>query len=265
MVLTAIETRLRLQSVPFPQARALPTAYGLTDEREWLRGTFSRQYDAAAATVARVLDRHPRFQAAPETLVDAAAVRLYLSAFGVGLPAALRRGDPGPHVPFGRCVSAGLERLPSYRGAAGLRAVLGAGEVREIGAHRVLRDWGFTEALIEPPADLPGTVDVLVWSMTARHTRLLEPDDDYRADHRVVFLPGTSFKVLEATEPGPGRRGRLLLRELSPDERDRGHVAFDDLTVPSLHRAAAQWGGAAGSAGLGAAAVPRFGAVPGLG
>ncbi|MFI7602670.1 hypothetical protein [Actinoplanes sp. NPDC049681] len=263
MVLTALETRLRFQTVPLPQARALPTANGLGAERTWLRSTFSRQYDAAAATVSRVLARHPGFHAAPETLVDAAAVHLYLSAFGVGLPAALRRGEPGPHVPFGRCVSAGLERLPSYRGAAGLRAVLNAGEIREIREHGILRDWAFTEALIEPPADLPGTADVLVWSMTARRTRLLEPHDENRADHRVVFLPGTSFKVLEAAEPGPGRRGRLVLRELSPDERDRGHVAFDDLTVPSLHRAAAQWGGP-GSARPGVAAVPRFSAVPGL-
>jgi len=252
------------QVEPDPDARGLPTPAGLAEERAWLRSTLSREFDAAASSVSRVLSEYPGFQADPETMVDAVAVRLYLSAVGDGLDEALRDGDVGPQVPFARCVAAGLRRLPSHRGATSLVAELAAEDVARIRDRGVLTDWGFTHALTDPPLNLPGDVDVLIWSMTARRTRLLEPEDDRRAESRVVFLPGTSFKVLDAVLPGPGVRGRLLLRELAADEPDRGRVPFDDLALNSLSRAMEQAGSAGAFTRVGAAAASRFRAVPGL-
>jgi hypothetical protein len=262
--LSAAPSRLRFQATPDPEARALPTSHGLTEERAWLRASFSREFDAAASSVSRILSEHPGFQAGPDTMVDAVAVRLYLSELGEGLDAALRDGDIGPQVPFGRCVTGGLGRLPSHRGATVLCAELTADDVRAIREQRVLVDWGFTHALTEPPAGLPGNVDVLIWSMTARRTRLLEPGGDHHADGRAVFLPGTCFKVLDAAEPGPESRGHLLLRELSADEPDRGHVPFDDLALSSLRRAVEQWAVSNPRSHIGAASMSRFMAVPGL-
>lgn len=252
------------QVEPDPDARGLPTPAGLAEERAWLRSTLSREFDAAASSVSRLLSEYPGFQADPETMVDAVAVRLYLSAVGDGLDEALRDGDVGPQVPFARCVAAGLRRLPSHRGATSLVAELPAEDVARIRDRGVLTDWGFTHALTEPPLNLPGDVDVLIWSMTARRTRLLEPDDDRRAESRVVFLPGTSFKVLDAVLPGPEVRGRLLLRELAADEPDRGRVPFDDLALNSLSRAMEQAGSAGAFTRVGPAAASRFRTVPGL-
>ncbi|AGZ38808.1 hypothetical protein [Actinoplanes friuliensis] len=262
--LAATPRHLRFQTTPESDARGLPTPVGLAEERAWLRSTFSREYDAAASSVSRVLSEHPGFQAGPDTMVDAVAVRLYLSALGVGLDAALRDGAIGPQVPFARCVASGLGRLPSHRGATVLSAELSDADLREIRDRGVLTDWGFTSALTEPPPGLPGNVDILIWSMTARRTRLLEPDDDHRADGRVLFLPGTSFKVLDAAEPGSETRGHLLLRELSTDEPDRGHVPFDDLALSSLRRSVEQWARSTSQPALGPAATHRFTTVPGL-
>ncbi|WP_305785782.1 hypothetical protein [Symbioplanes lichenis] len=257
---------VRFSRVPPPEAQGVPGPGGLTAEREWLRDTLSREFDAAASSVSRILAEHPGFHAGPDTMTDAVAVRLYLSPVGDGLDEALRTGNRGPQVPFARCVTAGLTRLPSHRGLALLRADLTGADLRAVEEQRVLTEWSFTNALTEPVGGLPGTVDVLVWSMTGRRTRLLELEDGTGVPARVLFRPGTSFKVLETMPPVGERRGRLLLRELPPDEPDRGHVPFDDLALSSLHRAAEQWAVAGPPAmALPAAAVPRFARVPCLG
>ncbi|BCJ52689.1 hypothetical protein Asp14428_41640 [Actinoplanes sp. NBRC 14428] len=254
---------LRFQADPDPDARGLPTSAGLAEERAWLRSTLSREFDAAASSVSRLLSEYPGFQADPDTMVDAVAVRLYLSAVGEGVDDALRDGDVGPQVPFARCVTGGLRRLPSHRGATVAAADLTADELGQLAERGTLTDWGFVQALTDPAAGLPGDVDVLIWSMTGRRTRLLEPEDDHGAEGRVVFLPGTGFKVLQVVEPGlDGSRGKLLLRELAPDEEPRGRVPFDDLALSSLSRSVEQAGKS--TLRIGRAARRRFGAVPGL-
>ncbi|MET0495262.1 MAG: hypothetical protein ABW000_19245 [Actinoplanes sp.] len=262
--LALVPSRLRFQATPDPDAQALPSKHGLAEERAWLRSSFSREFDAAGSTVSRILSEHPGFEAGPDTMVDAIAVRLYLSELGEGLDAALRDGDVGPQVPFGRCVTAGLGRLPSHRGATLLSAQLSADDIRDIRDQRILVDWGFTHALTEPPENLPGNVDVLIWSITARRTRLLEPEGEQHAHGRAVFLPGTCFKVLDAAEPGPESRGHLLLRELAADEPDRGHVPFDNLALSSLRRAVEQWAVSNPRSHVGSGTIGRFAVVPGL-
>jgi len=42
--------------------------------------------------------------------------------------------------------------------------------------------------------------------MTARRTAALEPEGTERIEDRVLFLPGTSFKVLETWRPAGQRR-----------------------------------------------------------
>jgi len=256
-----VRARLAVQVPPDPDARALPTRYGLADERAWLRGALPAEFRAAAADVAEVLAGHPGFPPGPDTMADAVAVRLYLGALGDGLNGVLRHGEPGPQVPFARCVASGLDRLPAYRGATVLAADLTAAGLGEIRDGEILTDWGFTEALTEPSGSLSGRTDVLIWSLTARRTRLLEPEDEHRVEARVVFRPGTSFKVLGATAPGPGNRGTLLMREVAADEPARGSVPFDDFTIAALHRAVAQW---RVPSIVGPAARHRFTAVPGM-
>ena len=203
-------------------------------------------------------------------LTDTVAVRLYLSARGAEVDQALRTGGNGPHVPFARCVVAGLTRLPSHRGATVFAASPTEEQWRLYEKRRLVTEWGFTHALTQPSADQGGAVDVLVWSMTARRARLLEPDGDEHVDNRVVFVPGTSFKVLELAAPGNGERGRLCLRELAPSEiDDAGRVAadrvsLDELAMSSLRRCVEHWAGTEPAGLVGPAARSRFGALPGL-
>lgn len=260
----AVARPVRFQTDPAPHAGMVSDPTGLDAERSWLRQQFSREFATAVSAVSRLLAEHPRLQAGGDSLVDTVAVRLYLSTPGEAVDRALRSGVAGDAVHFARCVAAGVARLPSYRGAACLTTTLSGDDLREIVARGTLTDWGFTHALTEQPVNVPGNIDVLLWSMTARRTRLLEPEDDQHTAGRVLFLPGTRFKVLEAVHPGRDHPGRLLLRELAAEEPVGERGPFDDLALTSLLRCHDRWAATARRGRVGGAAVPRFTRLPGV-
>lgn len=262
------------QPTPAPEASALLSKRGIDDERAWLRKTLSQEFGIMANSIARVLSEHPGFQGAltrssAEVLTDAVAVRLYLSEQGVEIDRALRTATVGPHVPFARCVVAGLSRLPSHRGATTFAMTPTAEQWELYRERRLFTEWGFTNSLVEPCSGQRGDVDVLVWSMTARRTKLLEPDDA-RTDGRVLFIPGTSFKVLDMTEAEPGIRGRILMRELASSEIDADgrvdsdRISLDELAMTSLRRCAERWAEAEPGKRIAPASAGRFQQLPGL-
>jgi hypothetical protein len=226
----------RIQPVPSPQACAVPPAKGLGQERQWLRRTLSQQYDSVANSVARVLSQMPGLRVGPgsddEVLADLVAVRLYLGDAGATLDDAVREAQPGPHVPFARLVAAGLRRLPAHRGPVVLRVDLDDAAWQWYRDSPLITEWACLAALSEPHKGQDGDVELRIWSMTGRRTAPLTPEPQ----GRVVFLPGTSFKVLRADE---GTR-RVLLRELSateigPDgEVATGTVPMDELALTRL-------------------------------
>jgi hypothetical protein len=225
-------------------------------------------------SVARILSEHPGFQGAlstssVEVLTDAVAVQLYLSAKGTAIDAGLRSGVNGPHVPIARCVVAGLSRLPSHRGPATFVTSLSSSATTLYRTQKVLTEWGFLNTLTQPSSTLDGDTDVLVWSITARRTKLLEPAEA-GVENRVLFVPGTSFKVLELREPADGARGLVLLRELTASEVDEtgkvasDRISLDELALVSLRRELEVWAEAEGRRPMDKKAAQRFTALPGL-
>ncbi|MFJ8690486.1 hypothetical protein [Micromonospora wenchangensis] len=266
---------VRLQPVARPDAAALLPPHGLTEERAWVRRSLSRDFDAMASSVSRIMSEHPGMKAggdssADDVLVDSVATRLFLTRRGAGIDAGLRSGAIGPHVPLARCAVSGLSRLPSFRGSTIVRTSPDADEWRLYRERRLITDWSFVTVLSAPCAGQDGDTDVLIWSMTARRTALLEPEGDEHVEDRVVFLPGTHFKILEATPPDGGRRGAILLREIGVTEIDddgrvdRKRLSLDDLAVTSLRRSVDRWAGTDPRTRIGAASTGRFGTLPGL-
>ncbi|MFI6823166.1 hypothetical protein ACIBJE_19735 [Micromonospora sp. NPDC050187] len=265
----------RIQPVVTPDASALMPSHGLAEERAWLRRSLSRDFDTMASSVSRIMSEHPGMKAggdstADDILVDSVATRLFLTRRGAGIDAGLRSGAIGPHVPLARCAVSGLSRLPSFRGSTVVRTSPGGDEWHLYRGRRLVTDWSFVTMLTAPCAGQDGDTDVLIWSMTARRTALLEPEGDERVEDRVVFLPGTHFKILETAEPAGGRRGTILLREIGANEiDDDGRVdqkrsSLDELAVTSLRRSLDRWAGADPRRRIGTASVGRFGALPGL-
>ncbi|MER7913731.1 hypothetical protein [Streptomyces sp. NPDC096068] len=249
-----------VQPVPVAAACAVPPERGVAQERAWLHRTLGGRYDAIAGSVTRLLSELPGLrgggQTAGDVLGDLVALKLYLSGGAPALDAGIRSAVPGPHVPLARCVASGLRRLPSYRGPVRARVPLSPAAWHWYGQRRLVMEWGFfggevdrpaRAAAVAEPAPEPGEdtaapvatgpVDLLVWSMTARRTALIEPDD---TRHRVVFLPGTAFKVLRVTG---GEHPAVLLRELSPSEAGEdgrigtGAVPLDRIALAGLEQA----------------------------
>jgi hypothetical protein len=235
----------------------------------------SRDFDTLASSVSRIMSEHPGMKAggassAEDVLVDSVAIRLYLTRRGAGIDEGLRAGRTGPHVPFARCAVAGLSRLPSFRGPTIVRATPSPAEWAFYRSRRLVTDWGFVNMLAAPCAGQRGDADLLIWSMTARRTALLEPTGDEHVDDRVVYLPGTHFKVLAVEDPEGDRRGAILLREIGATEIDDdgrvdpNRVSLDGLALASLRRSAERWAAAEGRQRIGAASAGRFGLLPGL-
>ncbi|MFI5935003.1 hypothetical protein [Actinoplanes sp. NPDC051494] len=265
----------RMQPIPAPSASALLPKRSLDEERAWLRRTLSRDFDVMASSVSRIMSEHPGLQAtgavSPDSvLADSVAVRLYLSQRGAGIDDGLRTGANGPHVPFARCTVSGLSRLPSFRGTTVYRTSPTAAEWDAYRDRRIVTDWAFVNALTGPCTGQDGDTDVLVWSMTARRTGVLEPEGDDRIEDRVLFLPGTHFKILELRQPTGDERGAVLMREIGANEIgsdgrvDPDRVSLDELAATSLRRSVERWSTAEPKRRIGAGSVGRFGTLPGL-
>ncbi|MFJ3793427.1 hypothetical protein [Kitasatospora sp. NPDC090091] len=229
--------RVRVQPTPTAAACAVPPERGIDQERDWVRRTFSEQFNAIAGSVSRAMSEAPGLRAADRaeaavTLTELAAVRLYLGGDSRAADAAVRLAAPGAHVPLARCVAAGLRRLPSYRGPALLRTRLTDAERALYREGGLLTEWAFCHARTTLRPGPPGATDVLIWSMTARRTALLDPEPP----DRVLFLPGTGFKVLRVE----GRT--VMLRELSPSEAaadgraDTAPARLDAMALAALER-----------------------------
>ncbi|MFG3165562.1 hypothetical protein [Streptomyces sp. NPDC048200] len=228
---------VRVQPVPRTAACALPPERGVAQERDWVRRTYSEQYNATAGSVSRMMSESPGLRGgsrteAADALTELVAVRLYLSGDSRTADAAVRTATAGPHVPLARCVTAGLRRLPSYRGPALLRTRLADAERAWYRDDRLVTEWAFCHARTSLHAGPRGggAADVLIWSMTARRTGALDP----AVPDRVVFLPGTSFKVLRTVGDA------VLMREVSPSEIavdgrvDLQRVKLDEIALKGL-------------------------------
>ncbi|WP_147437108.1 hypothetical protein [Streptomyces sp. TLI_171] len=197
--------------------------------------------------------------------MDLAAARLYLIGSMQELDALLCAGAPGTHVGRGRCVTAGLRRLPSYRGAAWARVSIGGSGGAWFAGRDTVDDWGWTTAFTRADGSAEGDTDLLIWSATARRTAVLDRD----FPTRVVFLPGTRFQVLDVREDGPRRT--VLLREVAVAEPDAPGVEPGALSpraavaVAGLDRAATAWSEAPGRPpGRPASALPVQMRAPGV-
>ncbi|MFI8301670.1 hypothetical protein ACIGCZ_37845 [Streptomyces nigra] len=270
------------QPDPAPEASAVVPAGGLDKERAWLRRTLNDQYDALANLVARLLSERPGMRSQDvgrpdgDVITDLVALRMYLADEGAALNDALHRASTGPHVPFARCAAAGLRRLPSHRGTCVLTTAVNSAQWRWYQEHPQFTDWGFLNALVEPLEGIPGDCDLLIWSVSARRTANLEPARSGLSD-RVLFLPGTSYRILRIEEESAasGRR-TICLRELTRAEsaassgrQDASTRTLDEVALKTLDGTAANWARETNSATASAPRLPeatiaRFSNLPGL-
>ncbi|MFC9249894.1 hypothetical protein [Amycolatopsis thailandensis] len=257
-----------LQPTPEPGHRAWPVPSGFDAERALIRAGREEAFDELSGRIAATWRRFSSNRPLSEAgLTEMVAAGLYLAGEDPDVDAKLRAAGGGPHVEFARCVAAGLHRLPVHRNAAADVVFPDPDLWTLLGSGTVLREWGFLNLLTVPGTAAADATDLVAWSASGRLTALIESKEEGLAN-RVVFLPGTAFKVLEAVEPAEGRRGRILVRELvaaelGEDGKSVEGKTRDNLILTSLRRFADRVAGArpAGSRG---ARRPEFGWVPGV-
>ncbi|OZM72136.1 hypothetical protein CFN78_16485 [Amycolatopsis antarctica] len=238
---------VRPQPVPEPEAAALLPATGIEKERAWLRRTLSRQFDNLSTSAGRLLSEQPGLRSQGhdrDVITDLVALRLYLSEEGETLDEALHTATVGPHVPFARCVVAGLRRLGTHRGRVSLRAQVEPEHLDWYQDNPRFADWSFVNCLPTGPGNWPGNCDIDIWSLSGRRTTGLEPQAS-GLDERVIFPPGTRFKLLGMERADtPDGRHRIVLRECGAAEAgdDDGVNAaalhYDDMATVGLERVA---------------------------
>ncbi|MEU3766179.1 hypothetical protein AB0E55_14065 [Amycolatopsis keratiniphila] len=229
-----------VQATPRPELRTWPLIPGFAPGQELVRAGREEAFDRLSEQVLGIWRRFsPNRPMSDSGLSEAVAAGLYLAGDDPDVDGGLRAGAEGPHVDFARCVAAGLQKLPVHRNVAATVVSPAPGVWDLLRGNPVLREWGFLNLLTVPEEVEDGSTDLVVWSVTGRLTALIEPKDE-GLSHRVVFLPGTAFKVIELVEPTEKERGRILMRELVESEsREGGGAAAkarDDLIGSSLRR-----------------------------
>jgi hypothetical protein len=208
---------VRVQPVPSVAARIVSTGeQGIAQDRRRLWSMYGRRYRQAMEAVAALVPelQGPRSNLRKDrvdALADLAAVHLYLTEEWGWLDEAVLEGTVGVHLPLARCIAAGLRRLPSYRGPAALPSNAVGMVTDWYCDNRFVVDQGFWTASTSTAALTENGPGFLVWSLNGRRTGTIDPD----APERLVFPPGTRFKILQVDE---GRRTIVFMRELFPPE-----------------------------------------------
>ncbi|MDI2027549.1 hypothetical protein QFW96_02950 [Saccharopolyspora sp. TS4A08] len=209
------------------------------EDRQQFKKSLGWKYDAATRSVTRLLAERPGLRGGMPVddvmLTELAAVHVFATSDQRELVNAIRTGDAASHYPFISCLAGGLRRLPSLQGLV-VRG--GPGDAEAVA------DYVVGSELIEPApmlgvsddaAGVPGSVELLIWSVTARRLGGLAADEN-AAD--VVFPPATSYRVLAVEADA----GRVLLTEVGKKQRSeearQKHDArvLERLTEAAKHR-----------------------------
>lgn len=186
------------------------------EDRQQFKKSLGWKYDAATRSVTRLLAERPGLRGGMPVddamLTELAAVHVFATSDQREFVNAIRTGDVASHYPFISCLAGGLRRLPSLQGLV-VRGGPGDAETVE--------DYVVGSELVEPApmlgvsdesASVPGSVELLIWSVTARRLGGLAADEN-AAD--VVFPPATSYRVLAVEADA----GRVLLTEVGKKQR----------------------------------------------
>ncbi|WP_198357537.1 hypothetical protein [Streptomyces fildesensis] len=206
------------------QAESWPVPACTAADRAALRDLVGDRWERHAGAVSRAMVRMPALRARDEDVarVELGAAHLFLGSgdadpFGPeALVAGMRRADAGTAA-YWACLTAGLRRLPVYRGPV-LRAwdpgTDPAGG-QETGGSLLVREPVTALPAASAARYLPAAVGrYAVHTTTGRRTgALLGAPDSGGAPEQIVILPGTRLLVC-AVHPATGELpGRLLLHE----------------------------------------------------
>ncbi|MFJ6673764.1 hypothetical protein ACIQMJ_21875 [Actinosynnema sp. NPDC091369] len=178
-------------------------------ERDALRRMLGERYGEHAAVACRHIVERPDDPEAFEAVVtDLAAVSACLRNDEEILVEALRSGKLGRLWPYAASVVSGLRRLPVHQGVT-----VCWGDERRFRTGDVLVEHGLLNTVAGPAVPVDGRVEFLLWSVTGRRVSVVDSFGSV-IQERVVFAPGTAFKVLAVVEAEESAPMQVMAQEV---------------------------------------------------
>ncbi|GAA3464634.1 hypothetical protein ACFFSW_28775 [Saccharothrix longispora] len=193
-----------------PGDEVVPVEHRSTEqERDALRRMLGERYGEHAAVACRHIAERPEDAEAFEAVVtDLAAVSACLQQDEEIVTEALRLGRLGRLWPYAAGMVSGLRRLPVHQGVT-----VCWGEAQRYRTGDVLVEHGLLSTVAGPVVPVDGRVEFLLWSVTGRRVSVVDSFGSLLQE-RVVFAPGTAFKVLAVAEAEESAPMQVMLQEV---------------------------------------------------
>ncbi|GLY46615.1 hypothetical protein Lesp01_02710 [Lentzea sp. NBRC 102530] len=211
-------------------------------ERDTVRRALGERYGVHAATVVRLLSQRPDAEEDPAafeaTVTDLTALLACVSQDEDMVVETLRMGRLGRLRPYVACIVSGLNRLPVHSGVATVWGVSGPTGPRRYRSGDVLVDHGLVDAIANPAHRVEGVTEYLIWSVTGRRVEVSDRVT-VSTEERVVFAPGTPFRVLAVADAEGDHPQQVLLQEMAGAAADQEIAGMRPSVLSQLERAAA--------------------------
>ncbi|SDF83066.1 hypothetical protein SAMN05216553_103481 [Lentzea fradiae] len=225
------------------ERETVPPDHSSSDaERDTVRRALGERYGAHAATVCRLLAQRPDAEEDPtafESMVtDLTALLACVSQDEEMVVDRLRTGNLGRMRPYVACIVSALNRLPVYNGVVAVWGLTGSTGPRRYRSGDVLVEHGLLDAVANPSGRIEGATEYLLWSVTGRRVEVADRVA-MATEERVLFTPGTPFRVLAVAEAEGDHPQQVLLQEMAGPLADQEIAGMRPSVLSQLERAAA--------------------------
>ncbi|WP_329790547.1 hypothetical protein V1227_01280 [Lentzea sp. DG1S-22] len=211
-------------------------------ERDTVRRALGERYGVHAATVCRLLAQRPDAEEDPaafEAMVtDLTALLACVSQDEEMVVDTLRMGRLGRLRPYVACIISGLNRLPVHNGVVTVWGMSGQTGPRRYRHGEVVVEHGLLDAIANPTSRIEGATEYLLWSVTGRRVEVSDRVA-VATEERVVFAPGTPFRVLAVAAAEGDHPQQVLLQEVAGAAAEQEIAGMRPSVLSQLERAAA--------------------------
>jgi hypothetical protein len=226
---------------PSDRETILPDHRSTETERDAVRRALGERYAPHAATVCRLLAQRDEGEEDPQSfeamVTDLTALVACLSQDEEMVVETLRMGRLGRLRPYVSCIVSALSRLPVHNGVTACWGASGSTGPRRYRTGDVLVEHGLLDTIANPSQRIDGRVEYVVWSVSGRRVEVTDRVA-VTTQERVLFPPGTAFRVLAVAEPEDAAPMQVMLQELAGPEADQEIAQLRPSVLSQLERAA---------------------------
>lgn len=225
---------------PSDREMVLPDHRSTETERDAVRRALGERYAPHAAAVCRLLAQREEGEEDPQSfeamVTDLTALVSCLSQDEEMVTETLRMGRLGRLRPYVACIVSALSRLPLHNGVTVCWGASGPTGPKRYRTGDVLVEHGLLDTSANPAQRVDGRTEYLVWSVSGRRVEVTDRVA-IATQERVIFPPGTAFRVLAVIEQEDDQPMQVMLQELAGPQADQEIAAMRPSVLSQLERA----------------------------